>query len=122
MANGVDLSKAFAEIIDEYTDEVKDALDVALPKAAKSTAKYLKGHSPQRTGEYAKGWAVKTEKGRLGHTSIVWNKTHYRLTHLLEKGHVNRDGGFTAARVHIAPAEDYAEEEAVKELEKELKR
>ena len=45
-------------------------------------------------------------------------KPEYALTHLLEKGHQKRSGGRTKAIVHIA----LAEEAAVDELEKELRK
>ena len=42
----------------------------------------------------------------------------YQLAHLLEKGHAKRGGGRTKAMPHIAPAE----ENAVKELENDIKK
>lgn len=48
---------------------------------------------------------------------IVHNKEHYRLTHLLEKGHAKRSGGRTRAIPHIAPAEEAAKEKFIQDVE-----
>ena len=96
-------------LLKEVDKEVKEAAEDAIDESSKETAKLLREISPKRKGNYAKGWTVKKED-KL--TRIVHNKTHYRLTHLLEKGHVLRRGGRkigdAAAFVHIAPAEDIA--------------
>lgn len=59
---------------------------------------------------YVKGWTV-TRKGKSGESwYVVWNKTDYFLTHLLEKGHIiaNKKGGvgYAAPHPHIKPAFD----------------
>ena len=43
------------------------------------------------------------------------------MTHLLEKGHANRDGGRTKAYPHIKPAEEEAVKEALKLIEEGVK-
>ena len=45
----------------------------------------------------------------------------YRLTHLLEYGHKTRSGTRTKAQPHIKPVEEWAEREAMKEIEKAVK-
>ena len=53
---------------------------------------------------YTKGWK-KTKKDSKSKTKrIVWNKSHYRIVHLLEFGHANRNGGRTRAYPHVQPA------------------
>ena len=70
--------------------------------------------------EYAKGWVVEMRRPNLKTknrryqskvaAAIIHNKDHYRLTHLLEKGHLitNKIGGvgFAAPFPHIRPAFD----------------
>ena len=48
----------------------------------------------------------------------MYSPKKYQLAHLLEKGHAKRGGGRTKAMPHIAPAE----ENAVKELENDIKK
>ena len=81
----------------------------------KNWFKILKADSPEKTGDYAKGWRMKkTSKGY-----IVHNKTDYQLTHLLEHGHARKGGGRDVkAKVHIRPAEENAIKAFCKENKK----
>ena len=80
----------------------------------KATARKLKSTSPKKQGKYAKGWKATEEKQGAGSgtTVVVANANKPSLTHLLEKGHEKRDGGFVSGTKHIEPAF----EEAVVEL------
>lgn len=114
------------EILNEYSMEVVRATNKAEATVAKEAASKLKNTSPKKTGKYARGWTVKKDKGTAGiETYIVHNKTNYQLTHLLERGHVirNKKGtyGRTSPQIHIAPVEEWAVDEVVKEIERELK-
>lgn len=114
-----------AEILDGYDKEVREAVEKDIEKVAKDTAKKLKQTSPKESGEYAKNWAVKND--RRSKTTIVYNKAPtYRLTHLLEKGHVIRNQygtwGRTNAEPHIAPAEQEAVADLVKKVEEDIEK
>lgn len=113
------------EIFEEYTKEVKRAANNSADVVAKEACQKLKNTSPRKTGDYAKGWRVKRERGTAGiNTVIVHNATGYQLTHLLENGHVivNAKGtyGRTNGIKHIAPVEEWASEELPREIEREL--
>lgn len=110
----IDLDAQLSRILNEYSDEVLDGMSQAGEEVANSALQKLHGAGPVRTGEYNRGWKVKENAKTLrGVSYILHNPKRYRLTHLLEKGHVNRDGSRTAARVHIKPIE----EQAIKEFE-----
>jgi hypothetical protein len=113
----IDISKEIAKALSSYTTEVQKGLENAKTEVAKNTVKHLKSTSPKLTGDYAKGWVRK----RVGSAEVVHNRTDYQLTHLLENGHVNRDGGRTQAYPHIRPAEEDAIEEYTKEVEKVIR-
>ncbi|WP_130807649.1 HK97 gp10 family phage protein [Senegalia massiliensis] len=97
------LGDEIAKAIKEYTDDVKEGIEIELKEVADTAVKELKANSPKDTGEYAKGWRKKKVKGGY----VISNKV-YQLTHLLEKGHAKRNGGRVAPRVHIKPVEEAA--------------
>lgn len=120
---GIDIGSEIAKVLHDYTDEVIQATNESLEEAGKEAVEELKsaGDFNDRTGKYRKGWAVKAGKVRLGiQSQVVHNKTRYRLTHLLENGHVNRDGSRTRAFPHIAPVEAKMGDLIQKKLEEKL--
>jgi hypothetical protein len=107
---------------DQFADVIEDELKlfgkdvvVGINKAARVVAK----NSPIRTGKYSLSWSSRKESGALGEDAYtVYNKEHYRLTHLLENGHINRRTGSRVSAIpHIATAEEAAINEFLKELE-----
>lgn len=100
------------DILSDYSTEIKEAIVSETKNIAKEGQKTLQSTSPRnkkntaRRGSYAKGWSVKTEKGYEEIKCTIHNRTDYQLTHLLEKGHLTRNGGKTKAIVHIKPVEE----------------
>lgn len=117
-----ELGKAIQTVIEEYSEEAQKVVEETLPNVGKNAVKELKKRSPKKTGKYAKGWKSKVEKDRLGSKVIVYNKTSYQLTHLLEKGHANRNGGRTNGTPHIKPTEEKAVENALKQIKEGLEK
>jgi len=115
------------KIFDEYDRDMKRKVNNSVDKVAKESVAKLKSTSPKRPGhgEYANGWAIKRARGRNGINDLdIWNPKHYRLTHLLENGHVirNKKGtyGRTSPIKHIKPVEDYFNSEVIEEIQREL--
>lgn len=126
MANTSSVSIQMEAVLEEYNHQVKEATDKAIEQVSKEAVQKLKNTSPKLTGDYAKGWRVKKQKGKKGIAeSIVHNKTDYQLTHLLENGHVVKNAKGTYGRTrgvkHIAPVADWANDELPREIERELK-
>lgn len=127
MSNGFTISDDITRIVEQYGRQAREAVEKAVRKTGRETAKDLKNTSPKRTGAYASSWTTKVTRssGRLIGVT-VYNKEHYQLTHLLENGHVIKNGVGTYGRAraikHIAPAEQKGiadfEEYAREELEK----
>lgn len=117
-------SEAVNKVLQEYSEEVDAVLERCATEVAENAVSELKSTSPKRAGKgggkYAKSWNVKREKSRLGVSVIVYNKGHAQLTHLLEFGHVNRDGSRAREFPHIANAEQTANTDFVELIEREL--
>ena len=109
------------DILNDYSHDVQDAITSDAQIVARQAVKSLKATSPKRTGDYQKGWRVKTDKGKGYVDCIVHNATDYQLTHLLEKPHLKRNGGLTTPKVHISPVEDVAKKQFEKDVENIIK-
>lgn len=116
------LAREVMKQLDDYGIAAGLEVEKVSAEVAEETAKMLNKNSPELTGDYAASWTYGVgETKRARHTMIVHaERPEYALTHLLEKGHQNRNGGRTPAIVHIAPAEEEAADRLEKELMKRL--
>lgn len=117
------LSEEIASILSVYEKDIEKEIDTAVKEVAKTGAKALRAKSRQEfggSGKYAKGWTSTTERGRHTATGIIYNKAKPGLPHLLEDGHLNRDGTRTPGRSHIAPVAEQIEQDFSKEVERIL--
>lgn len=112
-----ELSDAIMSTLNEYQDNIVENVDKIVEKTGKELRDELKQTSPKKTGKYAKGWRVTKVSDKRGNKTVVVNNKVYQLTHLLENGHANRNGGRTQAFPHIAPAEQKYIEKFIKEIE-----
>lgn len=95
-----------ADILDEAERQVETKSRDIYEQAARESEQVLRTHSPHRYGDYQKSWAVKTYTEGRNRGFIVYNRDHYQLTHLLEKGHAKKNGGRVRAIPHIRPVEE----------------
>lgn len=122
------LAQTINEYLKEYGEDIQESVEKNSQKEAKDAIKYLKAVSPENTSRlkkratpYKDGWARKTQKkGRYRYSQVVWNKTNYQLTHLLEFGFTHRDGKHVSAQPHIREAEKIYKEKFVDALKKEI--
>jgi len=119
------ISVQLENILEGYRKDVQDVANETAQKVAKEASQKLRNTSPKDSGEYAKSWGVKKEMSTFGVvTAIVHNRKHYRLTHLLENGHVVKNGKGTYGRTspikHIEPVEEWANEEFEREVRYKL--
>lgn len=102
------LNTYFNDYVEDINEEVRETTDKLITQAKND----LKATSPKGKGlrdkPYHLGWALKTpNRGKNRYHRVVWNKTNYQLTHLLEFGHHKKDGtGWVEAQPHIRPIEE----------------
>lgn len=127
----LDFDKAIKEVLTQYGEAVQEVMGEAIEDVSDKAVDKLKSvetfaPNGNPTGAYSRSWvSEEVRTGRLSKKRIIHNPEHYRLTHLLEKGHVLRNGtGRTFGRVpaypHIAPVNDYVSEELPKEIERRI--
>lgn len=99
-----------------YSALAFDSVYEAVDEVSKESVKRLKKESPKgASGKYAKGWTYTPDKGRLKVGATIHGKIvdTWATAHLLEHGHVSRNGtgrtyGTVKEIVHIAPVEEWA--------------
>lgn len=102
-----EMADAIIEGMQEYATLASENVKSAVKKSAKQVKEQISSSAPERTGRYAKSWAVKTtEESSQKLVQTVYSPSRYMLSHLLEKGHAKRGGGRVRAIPHIAPAEE----------------
>ena len=102
-----EVNAAIGEAGNAAKDYLLNSSPVDTSKSAKLriTGGKLKGSS----GIYRKGWRMKTYTENGVKAVKVYNETCYQLTHLLEFGHLDKNGKFVQPVPHIKQAEELAE-------------
>jgi len=125
-----EVQKALIDYLENYVEDIQEDVEESTDIVTKGAKQELIQTSPKsgiaRDTKYYKGWTIKigarTRKKSYKYTKVIWNKTNYQLTHLLEFGHATRNGGRTRAIPHIRPVEEKYNVEFVDLLEKKIRR
>ena len=125
-----DLQKAMMEYLEDYVEDIEEDVENTANTVVKEAKQELVQTSPKsgiaRKTKYYKGWAIKTggrTRKRKYYSKVIWNKTNYQLTHLLENGHHTRDGtGWVEAQPHIGKVQEKYGTQFADLLEKKIRR
>lgn len=123
--NPDDLAEEMQRVLSAYAEDIKAKIEVAKKETANAIMKELQVTSPKRKkggGAYRKGWAVKKMTKGRNTSFVVYNRTRYQLTHLLEHGHAKRNGGRVQAYPHIQPAENRHFPEFIDKIERAIEK
>lgn len=130
MASSLTVGEQIADILDEYEKEVQETARKVIKKVAQETAKKVaeaareqgiyNENTKSRKGHYVDGFRVKTIPDRDIPSYFVHNAKKPQLTHLLENGHLTRNGGRTKARPHFIRGQEWADSVIVRRIEEKL--
>lgn len=115
------ISEDLVSVMQTYTDETKQQIEDGMRQIGRETVQRLRTTSPVKTGKYAKGWKAEIKTTDDGVQLTVRETGRMAsLTHLLENGHkiYKHKDRRTRAFPHIQPAEEWAEEQAEKLIQK----
>ena len=125
-----DLQKVLSDYLENYVEDIEDDVEDTTNTVVKKAKQALVQTSPRsgvaRNTKYYKGWAIKAggrSRKRKYYSKIIWNKTNYQLTHLLENGHHKRDGtGWVEAQPHIKKVQEKYGTEFADLIENKIRR
>lgn len=122
MATLDNLTAHIADIIDEYCDSVKKALEEKLDETAKLIIDYIKVNAP-RSGEgnaLADSFITTTIGEGINKVIKIHSKTKGRIIHLLEFGYVHRSGKYVAPKAFMRPAYDTLTPKMLEDIKKRI--
>ena len=125
------LASAIEDVLSDYGDEVRQNMAAITKSVTQQGVKALRSESAETFGttakrkkKYAKTWTSSFTSGRVSSHGTIYN-TQPGLPHLLENGHVSKNGtgrvfGFVPGRNHIEKVEKKLESIFEREVKSKL--
>ena len=86
------LDEALSDVLTNYATNLREAINADTEAAAQKLRKAIQAEAPVKTGKQKKSWRIAKEYlGGIDLKTVV-HSTDYRKVHLLENGHLTRDG------------------------------
>lgn len=113
-----DMANEITRLLSEYNEEVTDLAKEVVDKVAKEANEEVLNHITFKDKKYTKSFRIKTtfEKKRNKRNTWYVAAPHYRITHLLEYGHITVNGGRTRKFPHVKYGDDYVTQNFEREL------
>ena len=104
------ISRELQNYSTRVTDGMKQASNFVAGELLENTKRDAKAIGIKGTGKYIKAMAIKKSEKDIFSIANTWyvKKPHYRLAHLLERGHATANGKLTRAYPHIKKNEELA--------------
>lgn len=105
-------------LLTTYTEEVTELAKQVVDKVSQETNQEILNHITFKDKSYTKSFRIKKSFEDKRNKRNTWyvESPHYRLTHLLEYGHITRNGGRTRSFPHVKYGEQYLEQNFEREL------
>lgn len=88
----VELDDALADVLTNYATNLREAINADTEAAAQRLKKAISADAPVKSGKQKKSWRIAREYlGGIDLKTVV-HSTDYRKVHLLENGHLTRNG------------------------------
>lgn len=119
------LSDAIRQQLTLLHEDIVEKVDAEGEKAIKKLVKLTKASAPERSGAFKRAITFKKHTADWKECSTFeWGvrAPHYRLTHLLVKGHPTGNGGRTKGDPFLADALDTVLPEYERDVEEALKK
>ena len=103
-----ELPDAIDSILDDYSSNLRDAINADTATIAEELRKAITADAPvsktphkkRKTGTQKKSWKIAKEKVAGIDLLCIVHSTDYQLVHLLENGHLTRDGKTRSKAFH----------------------
>lgn len=120
------ISRQLTDYLEDIEEDVKETTDKTIKEAKQELIKDSPRSRVARDEKYYRGWAIKTggrTRKKRYYGKILWNKTNYQLTHLLEFKHKKSNGdGYVNPQPHIRKVEEKYAIKFADTLEAKIKR
>lgn len=113
------LGDAIQAQLNTFETSVRDGVKKAVDQTMSEMVKDTKSSAQVHYGKYQQSIGSVVGENTLMKYSKVWRvkSPHYRLAHLLDKGHATRSGGHYSGNAHVTNAERRAVDTFQRKLE-----
>lgn len=118
------IANEITELLTKYSDEITQEMLATVDEVTEGVKNEIDQHITWKDKKYSKAFRTRNVFKDKRNKRNIWyvNPPYYRITHLLEYGHINRDGSRTRAYPHVKFGQEYLEENFYKKMEEVLER
>lgn len=103
-----ELGFKLGELVNDYTEDIKAAMENVLDQTSQKVLNYIQNKAPRsgRADGFAESFVALPIGRGITKTIAIYSEKKGRLTHLLEFGFTHRGGKFVGPRPFMRPAFD----------------